>query len=337
MTITFLNPIALALLIPLPLLLGLLIWRVRSRRSRLYSLGDAGLIDRLITGPRAASGWWRLVLWSGATISLIVALARPAWGVNMDVIELQGVSVVAVLDVSNSMNAQDVLPSRLERAKLALHDLFDGLGGNEVGLVLFAGSAIVQFPLTTDAESAQAFLSAASSESITQQGTAIANALHTALNLFDAQSPSARIIVLVTDGEDQEGDIEAAAAEAAAAGVTIYTIGYGGPTGVPIPILGADGQVVTYKADTSGNLVLSNRDEPTLQTLAEQTGGIYQRASASGSEITHLAQLINEAQRGLLDSRTESRSIERFGIFTLIAILLLSVEILTPGLRGASA
>lgn len=333
MNVTFLNPPALLLLILLPLVAGFVVWRINGLRKRLYDLGDADLIDRLIVEPVQRRYLWRAALWTLALLSGIIALARPAWGVNMDVIELQGVSVVAVLDVSNSMSAQDSPPSRLEQAKLALHDLYEGLSGHEVGLVLFAGSAVVQFPLTSDVISAQSLLNAASTRSITQQGTAIEAALNEALDLFDPQNPSAKIVVLVSDGENHLGDIERIAASAAESGVVIHSIGLGGAEGEPIPVLGEDGQVVTYKANTGGDLILTRLEEPTLQYLSSTTGGLYQRSTADGSDISRLVQTINQAQTGLLDSREESRQIERFGIFVLLAVLLLSLEIMTPSVR----
>ena len=151
------------------------------------------------------------------------------------------------------------------------------------------------------------------------------------------KSPAARVIVLISDGEDHEGDFEPELDAAVSAGVTIFTIGFGDATGVPIPVLGSDGQVVTYKADNAGNLILSHLDEATLQHIAERTGGIYQRASSSGVEIDNLIHLINAKETGTLDSRSEARSIERFGIFVLLAIIALTLEILTPNARKAAA
>jgi Ca-activated chloride channel family protein len=259
--------------------------------------------------------------------ALVIALARPVWGVNTEVIEVQGVSIVAVLDVSNSMNAQDLLPSRLERAKLALHDLFD-LRGNEVALVVLAGTAFVQCPLTNDVDSAQTFLNAIDTGTITQQGTNLADALRQAINLFDMQRPAARIVVVATDGEDHEGDLEPLLEDAATRGVVIHVIGYGNAEGAPIPMLDEHGEVVAYIADAAGQLVQSRLDETILQHITARTNGLYQRASASGTEIVNLIRVINQAEAGLLDNRIESRGVERFGIFVLIAVIGLTCEIL---------
>jgi Ca-activated chloride channel family protein len=225
----------------------------------------------------------------------------------------------------------------LDRAKLGLHDLIDGLTGNEIGLVLFAGSTFVLFPLTTDASTAQTFLEAVSTRSITQQGTAIEAALQLALDSFDEQSPAAPIIVLATDGENHEGRVETVTGIAAERGVTIHTLGYGAVEGVPIPVLSDDGEVVGYKADGTGEMILSRLDETTLRQIADQTGGIYQRAGGSGTEITNLIRVINQAEAGMLDSRLETRTIERFGLFILCGIIALTFEMLAaPGRNRAS-
>ena len=330
MSVTFLNSDVFILLVLVPVLIGFFVWRGGVYRQFFRRLGDLDLIQRLVERGFQRRYFWWSGLWLCGLIALIIALARPVWGVNTDVIEAQGVSVVVLLDVSNSMLAQDLAPSRLERAKLALHDLFDGLRGNEVALVLFAGSAFAQFPLTNDIDSAMTFLNAVDTGVITQQGTVIEDALRIGLGLFDMQRPSARFIVLATDGENHEGDVERVISEAAERGVIIHTLGYGDAEGAPIPVLDDNGEVVTYKADAAGQLVLSRLDEATLQQIARETGGLYHRASANGAEITNLVRVINQAEAGLLDNRVEARSIERFGIFVLIAVIVLTLEMMLP-------
>lgn len=335
MNVMFLNSGVLFFLVLVPVFVAFFVWRRGVYRQLFARLGDADLMRRLVGHGVGSRYFWRCGLWLCALAALVIALARPVWGVNTDVIEVQGVSVVVVLDVSNSMLAQDLPPGRLERAKLALHDLFAGLRGNEVALVLFAGSAFAQFPLTNDIESAMTFLRSVNTGVITQQGTAIEDALRIGLGLFDMQRPSARIIVLATDGESHEGDIDRVVGEAAARDVVIHTLGYGSSEGAPVPVFNASGEVVTYKTDTAGQLVVSRLDEASLQYIAQQTGGVYQRASASGAEIVSLLRVINQAEAGLLDSRVEARSIERFGIFVLIAVIALMLEMAAPlMLRG---
>lgn len=332
---TFQNPTALTLILTIPAMIAFLVWRNRVYRAQIRKLGEASLISRLLPPPDQRQ-LWQGVLWAVTLTALIIALARPMWGVNIDVIEVQGVSVVVALDVSNSMAAQDMLPGRLERAKIAIRELFQELNGNEIGLVLFAGSAFVYFPLTTDANAATTFLSPVSTSTISEQGTALEEAINLALATFNPQSPAARILVLMTDGESHVGEIERAIERANSMGVVIHTIGYGSAEGAPVPILNDQGEAITYKADTTGNLVLTYLDEETLQFIADETGGIYQRATASGVEITNLARVIQQAETGFLDNRIESQGIERFGLFILAAIIALTLEILLPARRAAT-
>jgi Ca-activated chloride channel homolog len=331
---TFLSAGALLLLAILPVWVMFFVWRGRTRMAILRQLGEIDLIAALFPQVSSARRRWKSALWLCALGSLIIALARPVWGVDLDVVQTQGVSVMIVLDVSNSMAAQDILPNRLERAKLAIRDLFNGLAGNEIGLIVFAGTAFVQFPLTNDPVSAVTFLNAVSTDSISRQGTAIEDALRLAIEAFGERSPAARIVVLMTDGENHEGDPVSAADVAAQEGITIDAIGYGDlDEGVPIPVVDAAGNIIAYKTDQAGDVVLSRLDEAVLESIAERGGGIYQRASASGVEITNLIAQIHEAEAGDLGSRIETRGVERFGIFVALALLALSLEMLLPETR----
>jgi Ca-activated chloride channel family protein len=326
---TFLNTPALILLLVLPAAVGLFVWRARERQRTEGSLGNPELVSALIGRISSTRRVVKAVLWLVAAGSLIFALARPVWGVDVDTIEAQGVSVMVVLDVSASMDAQDVTPSRLERAKLELRQLFDRLAGNEVGLVLFAGTAFVQFPLTTDVTSMGTFLSAATTQSITQQGTDLASALRLSMQAFDQASTAQRYIIVASDGENLEGDPLRAADEAEAQGIVIDTLGFGGTEGAPIPVRDEAGNIVTYKADQSGTLVLSALNETDLKAIAERTGGTYQHASGT-DEVSRLADAINQTSASSLASRTQTRNVERFGIFVALALLALTLEILLP-------
>jgi Ca-activated chloride channel family protein len=326
----FVQPIFLLLFLAIPLMLVFVLRRERMRKAATRRLGNIALLLSPEHNFNANYRIWKLALWAVTIAALIVALARPVWGENVSIVETQGASVMVVLDVSKSMNAQDITPSRLGRAKLAVLDLLEGLAGHEVGLILFAGSAFVQFPLTTDTLSAGTFVGAASSDSITRQGTNTDAALRLAVNSFNYALSSHRYIVLLTDGENHEGDPSGAAGRAAEQGITIFSIGYGSPDGAPIPIRDENGNEAGYQLDDSGNTVTSALDERSLKTISEQTGGTYQRASSTGDEIRNLIQTINVAQSAQLGSRTESQGIERFSIFIALALLALSAEMMLP-------
>lgn len=332
---TFSNSPALLLLLLVPAAVAFLVWRHRARIAALHSIGDSTLTRTLFPLLSGARRLWKSALWLLAAASLIVAMARPVWGVEMDVLQTQGVSVMVVLDVSNSMNAQDVLPSRIERAKLAIHDLLDGLAGNELGLILFAGVAFVYFPFTTDTFSAGLFLNTVTTDAITHQGTAIEAALRLAVDAFEDKTGTAEFIVLITDGENHEGDPLRVAEEAAQQGIVIHTIGYGDPVeGAPVPVYDEAGNVVDFKKDRFGQVVISRLDETILREIAQRTGGTYQPASAGGIEIVNLINQIADAEAGELGSRTETHGVERFGIFVALALLALSLEILLPETRS---
>lgn len=333
---SFINPTYLLLLIFVPAAILFLVWRNRVRDATLLRLGDVVLLSSLIPFGRNRRRW-KSVLWLVALASLVIALARPVWGEDVSIIETQGVSVMVVLDVSKSMNAQDMVPSRLEAAKLAINDLFTGLAGNELGMVLFAGTAFVQFPLTVDTASAITFLNAASSDAITRQGTNIDAALRLAIDSFHEFNSSQKIIILMTDGENHEDDPLAASVLAADQDITIYTIGYGSSEGSSIPIRDVNGNEIGYQTDRAGTLVLSALDEPTLRDIAERTGGTYQQATSTGVEISNLIDMINKAEARNLGGRTESRGIERFGIFVMLALAALALDIWLPQNRRNAA
>jgi Ca-activated chloride channel homolog len=324
----FETPIVLVLLLLLPVMGCFFMWRSRVRQAALARVGDSALVRMLAVRVSESRRRWKSGLWLVTLAALIVALARPVWGVDVELIESRGIAVMIVLDVSESMNAQDVLPNRLERAKLSLMDLLTAANGNLFGLVLFAGDAFVQFPLTSDTESALMFVRAASIRSISRQGTALEDSLRLALETFDDRITDQSMIILLTDGENHEGDPLAAAEAALEAGVTIHAVGYGSPDGATIPVYDNAGRVVGYKTDRANNIVLSRLDEVTLQQIAELTGGTYQRASDTGVEVINLYNIIAEKEGDVLDERLQTRSVERFGIFVLLALIMLSLEMI---------
>ncbi len=329
----FTNASALLLLIIVPIAIGFWIWRERLRSRALNQIGASAILKSLASQVNPIRRRFKIGLWLITLLALIFALARPVWGIEVELIETQGVSVIIVLDVSRSMDAEDILPSRLARARLDISRLFTEIEGNAVGIVLFAGDAFVLMPLTTDIYSASAFLNAASTDSISLQGTGIAQGIQAAIETFDSRSPSQAVIVLVTDGEDHEGDTLAAAQIAAQQGITIHTLGYGNPDeGVPIPIRTETG-LIEFKTNESGQIVLTRLHEAPLQDIADATGGLYQRAGGDTVAITNIANRINGLEGTTLATTTTPRGVERFGIFVALALMALSAEILLSETR----
>jgi Ca-activated chloride channel family protein len=269
-------------------------------------------------------------LWFLALFFLIVALARPQWGNQVEYIERRGVEIMIALDVSESMLAEDFRPNRLARAKLEINELMEQLEGNEMGLVLFSGAAFVQFPLTSDFTTARTFLEAAYPGIISRPGTNLAEAIRISMTGFNEERASQKVIVLLTDGEGTEDDALTAAQEAADRGIIIYTIGFGSPDGEPIPQYDQLGSLIGFKKDQNGETVLTRLDEYSLEQIASITSGRYFTAMADGREVGFLANEISELQTSELESRFETRGIERFQWFLGIAILALIIIEMIP-------
>ncbi len=327
---TFAQPVFLYgyLLVPLA---GLFLWWARQRRERdLARLGELALVRRLSSNVNWRGRRWRDALWLAVLALMLAGLARPQWGIETQVIEQEGIQVMVALDVSTSMLAQDIKPDRLSRAKMEIADLMGRLGGDEIGLVLFSGASFVQFPLTSDYATAMTFLDNARPEVISRPGTAIGDAIRTAMAGFDAKRASQKVIVLITDGEDHGSDALSMAEMAAEQGIMIYTIGFGSPEGEPIPVYNARGDVVDFKKDRNGEVVLSRLDEGTLQEIAGVGGGKYFRATAGGSELAALVDELGALQKAALSSQMQVFGIERFQSFLLAALVMMVIIELIP-------
>ncbi len=326
----FAKPEYLSALMLLPAVGLLMLWANRKRQQALAKLGDSQLLSKL-----SASINWRGRRWRNALLLLalglfIIALARPQWGTEVREVNQEGLQVMVALDVSQSMLAQDIKPTRLDRAKLEIADLMDQLDGDEVGLVLFSGASFIQVPLTSDYYTALTYLDSADPNVISRPGTVIGDAIRTAMYGFDETLSSQKVLIVMTDGEDHETDPLAAAKEVADEDVLIYTIGFGTPDGEPIPITDDHGAVIDYKRDQAGEIVLSKLDEGTLQSIAQTGNGQYYRASADGSELQSLLAEIDGLQKDQLGNRIETRHIERYQIFLALALVLMVISELIP-------
>ena len=311
-----------------------LIWASRQQKKTLMKLGDRALIKRLSANINWRGRRWQTALRLLALVLFILALARPQWGSEVREIKQEGLQVMVALDVSQSMLAQDIKPTRLDRAKLEIADLTERLDGDEIGLVLFSGASFVQVPLTSDYQTALNYMDSAGPTSISRPGTVIGDAIRTAVNAFDPELSSQKILVVMTDGEDRETDPLVAAQEAADADVLIYTIGFGTPEGEPVPETDAFGQIIGYKTDESGNVVLSQLDESSLQAIASTGNGNYYRATADGRELDSLLAEIDSLQQAQLQSRFETHYIERFQIFLALAVVALVIGEFIPERRS---
>ena len=310
----------LLLLVPLIPAGFVIVLALRKRRIRRF--GDPKMVSALMPHYSRAKAWVRIILFTLAFFFFVIGLARPQIGAKLSERQTKGAEIMICLDVSHSMLAQDYTPSRLDRAKLAISSLVDKLHDDRIGLIIFAGSSFVQLPVTTDYISAKMFLSSIDAGSVPVQGTAIGDAIHTAMKSFSAQSEKSRVIILISDGENHEDDAVAAAKEAFQAGIRIYTVGVGSAAGQPIPV---DGELLR---DKDGNIVVSHLDEKTLRQVAEAGGGAYIQA---GNEEFGLNPIINDirAMEGeLFSSVVFEEYDEQYMYFFAIALILLVIEML---------
>lgn len=320
--------IFLYLLILIPLFVIFFIWRGIARASIMNRIGDKELIAALSSQVSPLRRQLKAILWLFTLAMLILALARPTWGVEQEVIRTEGVQIVFAIDISRSMDANDVSPSRLDRARFETFDIMTALEGNDLGLVLFAREAFTYMPLTYDLGAAEVFLNGISTTMVTRQGTNIPEAIERALGSFETRSDSQKIIILITDGESHEGDAVAAAQLAAEENVLIYTIGYGTQDGSNIPIYNVNGDLAGYQTTAdSGIIITTVQNVDLLQRIASETGGFY---IPSGIDMTPLITDIKSRETGEIGEQVISRPIERFIIFVALAVAALSFEMLLP-------
>ena len=267
------------LLLLVPALTVLLVLFLIWRKKALNRFGERKVIEPLM--PEFSNGRvvLKFVILMISFIFLVIAMAGPQTGSKLEKIQRKGIDLIIALDVSNSMLAQDIKPNRLERAKQAISRLIDNLEGDRIGIVVFAGKAYMQLPITTDYAAAKLFLSTINTGIVPTQGTAIASAIEMAATSF-GQNNHNKAIVIITDGEDHEGNAFEQTETVVKNGINVYTIGMGSPEGAPIPQF--NGRIQTgYKKDREGNTILSRLDETLLQRIASMGKGIYVRASTS--------------------------------------------------------
>ena len=310
----------LILLIPVFFLIQALVFKLRARRIRRF--GNEELVRQLMPSYSKTRTWVRLTMFSIGFFFFAIGLSRPQIGAKLKEHETKGAEIMIVLDVSNSMLAEDYSPNRLERAKLAISRLVDKLRDDRIGLIVFAGNSFVQLPITTDYVSAKMFLNTITTESVPIQGTAIGDAINTALRSFSAQSEKSRAIIVITDGENHEDDPVAAAAQAAEMGVRVFTIGVGSPEGKPIPM---DGELLK---DKNGEIVVTRLDEKVLQDVAQAGNGVYVRAGNTEFGLNPIIDNIRKLEDERYSSVVFEEFDEQFMYFLGIALFFFVLEML---------
>ena len=310
-------------LITIPVFVVAYIVYTKRKRRQLMEFGDPALMAQLMPDASKSRPTWKFCLLMVALVLLIVTAARPQFGQKEKTIKRQGIEVMVALDISNSMLAEDVAPNRLDRAKQMLSKMMDNMVDDKVGLVVFAGEAFTQLPITCDYVSAKMFLNTTSPALIQSQGTAIGAALRTAMASFGtAESEAGRAIVLITDGENHEDDAVAMAKQAHEHGIQVFVIGIGKPEGSPIPKAGTN----EYMKDRSGQVVVSKLNEEMCQQIAAAGHGVYVRCDNTNTAMRALQNELNELATAELETTVYADYNEQYQSFVLVALLFLVIE-----------
>ena len=318
----FANPHLLWLLLLVPAMAGLFAAAARNRRRRLARFGNPAILRLLMPDASPARVRFRFLLFCTAAALVVLAAARPQLGSKLREQTSEGIEMMLVVDVSNSMLAEDFEPNRLERTKYAIGKLFDGLRQDRVGMIVFAGDAAVQLPITSDYRMARAFARKIAPSLVSVQGTDIGRALSLALLSFSEKTEQShsRVIILITDGEGHDNGAVEVARRAAEQGVLIFTIGIGTPEGAPIRIGGQ------FILDENGQMVVSKLGEPLLEQIAQLTSGIYVRSSNQSIGLDEVIRSINEMQKTELSTVRFEEYNEQYQYFLGLALLLLFIE-----------
>jgi Ca-activated chloride channel homolog len=322
----FARPEYLNLLWTIPALFVFFYWSFRNRRRKLEKVIGRSLARRFTEDFGRGKAILKACLLMGFFIFAILAVARPQWGMHMQTVRRHGVDIIAALDASYSMNAEDTAPNRLEKAKGEIRRLIQKSEEDRIGLISFAGSATVLCPLTLDHGAIHLFLDAAVAGMIPDPGTSLSAAIETATSAFIEKERKYKVLVLFTDGEDLEGQVDKAVSKAKEGGVVIYAVGVGTSKGAPIPIRDAKGDVLEYRKDPEGKVVLSSLDERSLAEIAARTGGRYFRSTTSENEIQELYNDISGLEKKELESKLLQNYEDRFQYPLALAVIFLIAE-----------
>jgi Ca-activated chloride channel family protein len=325
--IRFERPEALYLLLLIPLLILIFALSVHFRKRTMKRFAALPMFQMLTPLYSITRHWIKFILVLSAYAMIIIAIANPQTGARMEEVKREGIDLFIAIDVSNSMLAEDIQPGRLERSKQAMSRLVDKLSGDRIGIIVFAGKAYIQLPLTTDYAAARLFISTINTNMVPVQGTAIGEAIQMAVNSFDVPDRNKAIIV-ISDGEDHEEGALKAAKEASDKGIRIYTIGMGLAEGAPIPVYNSYGKQVGFRKDRNNNTVITRLNEPLLQQIAATGNGTYVRASNSRSGLETIMNEINTIAKSEIDAKVFTDYDNQFQLFVGIALAILLLELL---------
>lgn len=314
----------LLLVIPVLIVLfaALLIWRKRKQKQ----FAHPEMLRQLSPDKSKFKPFLKFALLLLAFASLTMALVNPKVGTKMETVTREGVDIVFAVDVSKSMEAEDIAPNRLGKSKQLVTQIINSLASDRVGIIAYAGSAFPQLPITTDYGSARMFLQAMDTDMISSQGTAIGEAVELATTYFNEADQTSKVLIIISDGEDHQGESAAIAKEAAAKGIRIFTIGVGTEKGGPIPIK-RNGVVQTYKKDENGETVITKMNEETLQNIANAANGKYISGNVTAEVTSEITDALQNMDKTEFEARQFAEYQAQFQWFLGVAILLLLADI----------
>lgn len=305
----------------------------RWKRKALLSLGDQHTVRRMMPEVSLSRPGLKFLLFALAYASLVVGVANPQIGTKIEEGKREGADLMILLDVSNSMLAGDLAPNRLENAKRAISQLIDNLHNDRIGIIIFAGEAYVQLPITTDYSAAKLFLNNINTDIVPTQGTAIGAAIEMGMKSFNFVNGTSKAMILMTDGENHEDDAVSAAKSASAKDVVIHVIGLGLPEGAPVPIY-KNGKPVGFHTDETGKTVVSKLNEEMCKEISQAGEGVYVRASNANSGLNIVIDQVNKMEKKTYDSKIFKNYEDRFQFFLGFALLLLALEFFVSNRRN---
>jgi len=319
----FAHPEFLFLLLLIPVLIGVFVYTSILKKRNIKKFGNPELLAQLMPNVSFVRPKVKFYLQISAIFFLIIILAQPQFGSKVENAKRKGIEVIIALDVSNSMMAQDVQPSRLENAKQVLSKLIDGMNDDKIGLVVFAGDAYTQLPITADYVSAKMFLSSISTQMVQRQGTAIGSAIDLAIKSFGSKSKVGRAIIVITDGENHEDDAVGAAKLATENNMVVHVIGMGKAEGAPIPVPGT----MSFWKDKDGNVVVSKLSEEMCKEIAVAGKGLYVRADNTNGAYKAITGALDKMAKSEIKTSSFSEFNEQFQSFAILILIILLVDI----------
>jgi len=302
------------------------LWLRNWKKKKLSLYSEKALLPHLLGDASRHKATFRFILLMIATLLLIIGIVNPQIGTKMEKVKRKGIDLVICLDVSQSMLAQDFKPNRLEKSKRAISRLIDQLQGDRIGLIVFAGKAYVQLPITSDYGAAKLFLSTITTDIVPTQGTDIGDAIELSMQSFGDSTFKHNAIVIITDGEDHEGNGAQTALEAREKGIFVHTIGMGTEEGAPIPVM-SNGRIVSYKQDHSGQTVISKLSDESLYTIAQNGKGKYIKASNNDDGLELILQEVENMEQNEFESNMFTSYADQFQIFLMLSFVILVLEI----------